>query len=83
MTTPENSSRKLRQASIVLYATLVLLWLSIPQSVSNWSRDYLPAAVAAYATPVAEAVETLARVVRVSAPYDWSRELFLSVTRKQ
>lgn len=83
MTAQENHRRKLRQASIVLYATLALLWLAIPQSISNWSRDYLPAAIAAYAIPAAENLEKFARVFRVGALYDWSRERFLSATRKQ
>jgi len=72
----------LRSAAIVLYAGLALLWFAIPQSVSNWSRDYLPAFVQPIAAPVVGAVESIANETRIPMIYVWVREAFQSATGK-
>lgn len=72
----------LRSAAIVLYASLALLWLAIPQSVTNWTRDYLPPAVQPYAVPAAEAAETFAKATRLPLLYDYARGLFQDATKK-
>ncbi|MBX3497691.1 MAG: hypothetical protein KF769_15765, partial [Parvibaculum sp.] len=59
------SPAKLHTVAILCYATLALLWLAIPASVTNWSRDYLPGFVQPYATQIAETVEGFARVTRI------------------
>jgi hypothetical protein len=66
----------------VLYASLAILWLAIPQSVSNWSRDYLPEYVQPVFAPITGAVETIANVTRIPLLYGYAREQFQSATRK-
>lgn len=73
---------KLRAAAIVLYATLAMLWLAIPQSVTNWSREYVPEFAQPYATQIAEAAEGLARATRIPLLYDYARAGFQATTRK-
>lgn len=70
------------RSAIVLYASLALLWLAIPQSVTNWTRDYLPATVQPYAVPVAEAAETFAKATRLPLLYGHARGLFQDATKK-
>ena len=72
----------LRTISIVLYATLALLWLAIPQSVSNWSRDYLPAFAQPAAVPITAAVETIANATRIPLLYAAAREQFQAATKR-
>ncbi len=76
------AKRRLRGTAIVLYASLALLWLLIPQSVSNWTREMLPVFVQPYATPVAETVEAFSRQTGLPALYESAREFFLLVVKK-
>ncbi|HMN52476.1 MAG: hypothetical protein KF794_04280 [Xanthobacteraceae bacterium] len=69
--------RPLRTVAIILYATLALLWLAIPQSVSNFTRESLPGWARDIAVPVAEAVETGSRALGIPAAYESLRETFL------
>lgn len=71
-----------RSAAIVLYASLALLWLAIPQSVTNWSRDYLPAFVQPVALPIASAVETLANATRIPLLHAAAHERFQAAIKK-
>ncbi len=73
---------RLRGVAVVLYATLALLWLAIPQSVSNWTRETVPASTQPYATQVAESVEALARMTGLPLLYDYAREFFMLVVKK-
>jgi|GEM_PF-3344041 len=72
----------LRNAAIVLYATLALLWLAIPRSVSSWAHEYLPEFMLPIAAPVAEAAETAANATRIPLLYEQARSAFQSVTKK-
>jgi hypothetical protein len=69
-------------AAVVLYAALAILWLAIPQSVTNWTRDYLPASVQPLGTAAAETVEGIANATRVPLLYLLAREQFQSAARK-
>ncbi|MBX3518899.1 MAG: hypothetical protein KF835_02665 [Xanthobacteraceae bacterium] len=71
----------LRQAAIVLYATLAILWLAIPQSVSNWSRDYLPDFVQPATKPITETVERFANATGIPHAYEYAHALFQSATK--
>lgn len=77
-----NPRANLRTAAIVLYATLAILWLAIPASVSNWSRDYLPAFAQPVATPITGTVETIANATRIPLLYAAAREQFQAVAKK-
>ncbi|MCW5674283.1 MAG: hypothetical protein KIT15_06850 [Xanthobacteraceae bacterium] len=72
----------LRQAAIVLYAALAILWLAIPQSVSNWSRDYLPDFVQPITKPVTETVERFANVTRIPRAYEYAHTIFQSAVKQ-
>lgn len=71
------------EAAVVLYASLILLWLAIPQSVSNWSRDYLPGFMQPIAAPLTGAAETIANASRVPLLYEAARGAFQSAAKKQ
>ncbi len=73
----------LRNAAIVLYASLAILWLAIPQSVTNWSREYLPDFVQPHATAFAETIETVANATRIPLLYAQARDAFQQATKKQ
>lgn len=73
----------LRSASTVLYATIAILWFAIPQSVSNWSRDYLPVFVQPVSVPLTSAVEKLSSFTGLPLLYTWTRDTFQSATKKQ
>ena len=73
---------KLRSAAIVLYATIAILWLAIPQSVTNWSREYLPDFVQPHATGFAEKVESIANATRIPLLYEYVRAGFQAATKK-
>jgi hypothetical protein len=76
------ASRPLRSAAIVLYASLALLWLAIPQSVSGFARETLPVYLQGIAVPIAETVEAAARYTGLPALYEYTREFFLQLMRK-
>ncbi len=75
-------ARPLRSAAIVLYSTLGLLWLAVPQSVSNWTREVLPTPMQPYAAAAAETVEAFARQTGLPSLFETSREFFVLVTKK-
>lgn len=75
------SRNPLRQVAIVLYATLALLWLAIPQSVTNWTREFLPEMIQPYATPLAETVEAIANKTYLPSLYTAARTAFQSATK--
>lgn len=76
------AARPLRSAAIVLYASLALLWLAIPQSISGFARETLPVFLQGTAVPIAEAVEAAARYTGLPALYEYARDFFLLVMRK-
>jgi hypothetical protein len=75
-------TRPLRMTATVLFLSLVLLWVLIPQSVSNWTRETAPAFAQPYATGIAESVEAIARMTGLPSLYDYAREFFLLVVKK-
>lgn len=74
--------QSLRTIGLVLYVTLALLWLAVPQSVTNWTRDFLPYAAQPYAAPAAEGFEAFARSTGIPAVYDALRGAFQRTTGK-
>lgn len=67
----------------MLYATLAILWLAIPQSVSNWSRDYLPGFMQPIAAPLTGAAEMIANATRAPLLYEAARGAFQSAAKKR
>lgn len=76
------SSSNLRTTALILYATLAILWLAIPQSVTNWSREFLPDFTQPYATRIAETAEGAASATRIPLLYESARASFQSATKK-
>lgn len=67
----------LRSVSIVIYATLALLAITIPQSLGNWLQDMKSGELRDWILPAAEALRAGADRANISAPYRRGRELFL------
>jgi hypothetical protein len=76
------AASNLRTTAIVLYATLAILWLAIPQSVTAWSRDFLPDFMQPYASAIAETVEAGANATRLPLLHETVRTSFQSATKK-
>jgi hypothetical protein len=73
-TAPRNNA--LCSAAAVLYASLAILWLAIPQSVTNWSREYLPDFAQPIAAPITGTVEAIADATGISQLYQAARDRF-------
>jgi hypothetical protein len=69
-------------AAVVIYATLILLALTIPRSLVNWSRDIEPGERQVVMLDIALAVQSAARSLWLDRPYEAARDLFLRATGK-
>jgi hypothetical protein len=72
----------LAAASIVIYATLFLLAVTIPRGLVNWSRDLAPGLLQERLLPAAHQIDRLAQSLGIDRPYERARALFLAVTGK-
>ena len=77
-----NSSQPhpLRTTAIVIYGTLALLAVTIPQSVVNWLGDMRGNPVQETLMRAAEALQSAADGTGIAAPYRRARDLFDAVT---
>jgi len=69
-------------AAAVLYGTLILLALTVPRGLVNWSRDLDPGMRQTVMLDVALAVQSAARTLGLDRPYEAGRDLFLKATGK-
>ena len=69
--------------SIVIYATLVLLAITIPRGLVNWTRNFDPNPVQEAVLRLAQTVQLGSRQLGLDLPYAKARELFLTLTSKQ
>jgi Na+/glutamate symporter len=74
------SANPLRTASIVLYATLILLAVTIPQSVENWLADMNGNLVEDTALRGAEVLRNLSERAGVAAVYQRARDIFIAIS---
>jgi hypothetical protein len=81
--TPDTSARRLRAAALVIYVTLVLLAITIPQSVVNWLRDMNGNPVQETALRVAEPLQKLSQQTGIAVPYTRARAFFLALVGKE
>jgi hypothetical protein len=79
---PDTSARRLRAAAVVIYATLFLLALAIPQSVVNWLADMNGNPVQETALRAAEVLQKVSQRTGVAVPYTRARAFFLSLVGK-
>jgi hypothetical protein len=78
----DTGSRRLRAAAIVIYATLLILVIAIPQSLVNWLGDMNGNAVQETALRGATALQTFAQRTGIAAPYIRARAFFLALVGK-
>ena len=75
--------RPLRTTSIVIYATLAMLALTIPQAPVNWLKGFEPSKVQDLALDVALSVQSLSNWLGIDVPFSSARRLFLDATGKR
>ena len=73
----------LATTSVVIYATLVLLWLTIPRGLVNWSRNFDPNPLQQFVQEVALTAQSASRDLHLDRPFIWGRERFLTLTGKR
>ena len=70
----------LRTAAIVIYATLMLLAVTIPQSVVNWLADMNGNPVEETALRGAEVLRNLSQRAGVATGYQRARDIFIAIS---
>jgi hypothetical protein len=70
----------LRTTAIVIYATLALLAVTIPQSVENWLADMNGNPVEDTALRGAEILRNLSERAGVAAVYQRARDIFIAIS---
>jgi hypothetical protein len=71
---------QLRTATIVIYATLALLAVTIPQSVVNWLADMNANPVQETALRGAEVLRNLSQRAGVATVYQHARAIFVAIS---
>jgi hypothetical protein len=74
------SNSALRTAAIVIYATLALLAVTIPQSLVNWLADMNGNPVEETAMRGAELLRNLSERAGVATVYQRARDIFIAVS---
>ena len=74
------SANPLRTAAIVIYATLALLAVTIPQSIENWLADMNGNPVEDAALRGAEVLRNLSQRAGVAAVYQQARDIFIAIS---
>lgn len=77
---PPRPASALRTTAIVIYATLMLLAVTIPQSVVNWLADMNANPVQETALRGAEALRTLSQRAGVATAYRQARDIFFAIS---
>jgi hypothetical protein len=76
------SELPLRTTAIVVYATLALLALTIPQAAVNRLNDFSPGPLRDTALTVAQGLADVSHGIGLDWPYHAGRRLFLAITGK-
>ena len=77
------SGLPLRTTAIIVYVTLALLALAIPQAAVNRLNDFSPGPLRDTALTVARAVADASHRIGLDWPYHAGRRLFLGLTGKR
>jgi len=77
---PAQSTRPLRAATVVIYGTLALLAIAIPQGLVNWLGDMNGNPVEAMLLRGAEAVQTASDVAGIGTLYKRARRVFIALS---
>jgi hypothetical protein len=74
----------LRTTAVVIYATLALLAVTIPQSIVSWLQDWNSSNVLQETLlKSANMLEHISEQARLTAPYHAARKAFLAVSGKE
>jgi hypothetical protein len=71
---------ELRTAAIVLYGTLMLLAVTIPQSVVNWLADMNGNPVEESALRGAQYLQNLSQQAGIATVYQRARDIFIAIS---
>ena len=74
------SANPLRTVAIVIYATLALLAITIPQSIENWLADMNGNPVEDAALRGADVLRNLSQRAGVATVYQRARDLFIAIS---
>jgi hypothetical protein len=74
---------QLRSTAFVVYGTLVLAWLLVPQGLTNWLKDFDPTPPGAALLSVALGVQQFSERIGLNVPYERGRALFIRWTGKE
>jgi hypothetical protein len=77
---PPRPASALRTTAIVIYATLMLLAVTIPQSVVNWLADMNANPVQETALRGAEVLRNLSQRAGVATLYQRGRDIFIAIS---
>jgi hypothetical protein len=73
----------LRKTAVVIYATLFMLALAIPESLMVWIGDMKNTEIREALLPAAQALQRIGEESGISVPYTRAREVFLTLTSGQ
>jgi len=79
----QGAAHTVRTAAVVIYATLALLIVTIPQSLPNWLRDMEENPVQQVLLSAATGVQTASQVVHLDVPYRRARAAFRAWAGKE
>ena len=74
---------KLRTTALVVYGTLVLAWLMVPQGLTNWLKDLDPSTPRTALLRVALGVQQFSDRIGLNVPYERGRAVFAKWTGKE
>jgi hypothetical protein len=80
---PTREVGSLRKTAVVIYATLLLLALTIPESLVSWIRDMKSIEIQEALLPGAQTLQRIGEESRISVPYTRARAAFLALTSGQ
>jgi len=80
---PRHRPQRLRTSATVIYATLAVLALTIPQAVPNWLKDFEPGQPRDVLLDVTLAVQSFSNRMGTDWAYHELRRLFLDATGKR
>ena len=73
----------LRASAVVIYGTLVLLALTIPQGLVNWLKAFEPSGPQSVLLSAALAVQSASNSLGLNDPFYRARRIFLDATGKR
>ena len=79
----QGDARPSRTAAVIVYATLALLVLTIPQSLVNWLRDMEENPVQLVLLQAASSMQAASQAIGLDVPYRRARAAFHAWTGKE